>query len=160
MVTDSTEWSQLTTAAYCWYNNDEATYGEAYGALYNWYTVETGNLCPTGWHVPGDAEWTMLTEYVGGTETAGGMLKESGTDHWLNPNNGATNEYGFAALPGGYRSAASGEFDLVETNCSWWSATEVNNFDTWTRFLYNESIRVDRGWGIWKYGFSVRCIKD
>ena len=83
LVTDATDWHNLLTPGYCWNNNDEATYKATYGALYNWYTVNTGNLCPTGWHVPGDAEWTTLTTYLGGEDVAGGKLKEVGITHWL-----------------------------------------------------------------------------
>jgi uncharacterized protein (TIGR02145 family) len=104
LVTDNTEWNNLTTPGYSWYNNDSATYAQTYGALYNWYTVETGNLCPTGWHVPSDAEWTTLTDYLGGEAIAGGKLKETGTAHWDSPNTGATDETGFTAFPGGNRT--------------------------------------------------------
>ena len=86
LVTDNTTWANLTTPAYCWYNNDAKTNGSTYGALYNWYSVNTKKLCPTGWHVPNDTEWTTLTTYLGGTAVAGGKLKETGTAHWYSPN--------------------------------------------------------------------------
>ena len=119
LVTDATEWSNLTTHGYCWYNNDEATYGDTYGALYNWYTVETGNLCPTGWHVPTDAEWTELIDYLGGESVAGGKLKETGTTHWNSPNPGATNETGFTTLPGGYRADFNGSSGDIGNGGYW-----------------------------------------
>jgi len=72
LVTSSATWGTLSTPAYCWYNNDEASYKVTYGALYNWYTVNTGKLCPSGWHIPNDAEWTTLTNYLGGLSLAGG----------------------------------------------------------------------------------------
>ncbi|MBA7544886.1 hypothetical protein ES705_37247 [subsurface metagenome] len=122
LVTNSTEWGNLTTPGYYWYNNDEPTYANTYGALYNWYTVEKGNLCPTGWHVPTDAEWTTLTDYLGGASVAGGKLKETGTAHWSYPNTGATNESGFTALPGGGRSL-NGTFGYVGSSGGWWSST-------------------------------------
>jgi uncharacterized protein (TIGR02145 family) len=103
IVTDNTAWSNLTTPGYCWYNNDEAANKETYGALYNWYTIATTNLCPAGWHVPTDDDWEVLTTYLGGYNIAGDKLKEAGTAHWANPNTGATNETGFSALPGGSR---------------------------------------------------------
>lgn len=84
-VTDNDEWADLSTPAYCWYDNDSATYAQTYGALYNWYTVATDSLCPTGWHVPTDAEWTILTDTLGGLTIAGGLLKETGTTHWTAP---------------------------------------------------------------------------
>ncbi|MBI5010148.1 MAG: fibrobacter succinogenes major paralogous domain-containing protein, partial [Bacteroidia bacterium] len=100
-VIDNAAWAALTTTGYCWYNNDATTYKSTYGALYNWYAVNTGKLCPIGWHVPSDDEWTLLTTFRGGYSVAGGKLKETGTLHWTSPNTGATNETGFTALPGG-----------------------------------------------------------
>jgi uncharacterized protein (TIGR02145 family) len=102
-ISDNVAWSNLTTPGYCWYNNDDSTYKNLYGALYNWYTVNRGKLCPIGWHVPTDAEWTTLTTYLGGESVAGGRLKETGTMHWVSPNVGAINETGFTALPGSCR---------------------------------------------------------
>ena len=101
--TNSSTWGGLTTPGYCWYN-DSAIYGNTYGALYNWYAVNTGKLAPAGWHVPTDSEWTVLTTYLGGETVAGGKLKDTGTTYWQSPNTGATNASGFLALPGGFRS--------------------------------------------------------
>jgi uncharacterized protein (TIGR02145 family) len=98
---DNIAWASLSTPGYCWFINNRATY-EIYGALYNWYAVYTDKLCPTGWHVPSNSEWTTLTDHLGGAEVAGGKLKESGSSHWASPNTGATNVTGFTALPGGY----------------------------------------------------------
>jgi uncharacterized protein (TIGR02145 family) len=95
LVEVAATWSILTTPGMCWYYNDQATYGTVYGALYNWYTVNAGNLCPTGWHVPTDAEWTTLTDFLGGVSVAGGKLKEAGYAHWAEPNTGATNRQWF-----------------------------------------------------------------
>ncbi len=113
MVTD-TSWFHLTTPAYCWYDNDSATYKPLSGALYNWYTVNTGKLCPTGWHVPSDVEWYTLVKYIdpnaGASEcycdqsdTAGYALKASGDVVWCNnnPYNDATNSSRFTAVGGG-----------------------------------------------------------
>lgn len=157
LVTNNTEWSALATPAYCWYNNDEATYKAVYGALYNWHTVNTGKLCPTGWHVPTDAEWTTLTTYLGGESVAGGKLKETGTIHWTTPNTGATNESGFTALPGGYREL-DGSFKTINYNGNWWSSTEASTSHVWYRGLYETTtVRSSHAKGV---GFSVRCIKD
>ncbi|MBN2275562.1 MAG: T9SS type A sorting domain-containing protein [Bacteroidales bacterium] len=93
LVTGNTAWTNLTTPAYCWYDNDDAN--KIYGALYNWYTVNTGNLCPAGWHVPTDEEMTTLINYLGAPYIAGGKLKEAGIAHWCTPNAGSTNESGF-----------------------------------------------------------------
>ena len=113
-VTDNTVWSALITGAYCDYNNTPSI-STTYGRMYNGYSVDNNiatkvasnggkNVCPTGWHVPSNAEWITLTSYLGGESVAGGKLKETGTMHWLTPNSGATNESGFTALAGGRRS--------------------------------------------------------
>ncbi len=159
LVTDNTEWSNLTTGAYCWYNNDEATYKNTYGALYNWNTVTTDNLCPTGWHVPTDADWTILTTYLGGESVAGGKLKETGTTHWTTPNQGATNETGFTALPGGDRNFLEG-FYHVGSSGIWWSSTESSITAAYTRVMSNIFSNVGRKEHNMKHGFSVRCLKD
>jgi uncharacterized protein (TIGR02145 family) len=98
--TNPAEWKTLETPGCCWYENNEAN-KNIYGVIYNWHTVNTGKLCPTGWHVPSDADWTTLTTYLGGESLAGGFLKEGGTAHWQSPNTGATNQSGFTALSGG-----------------------------------------------------------
>ena len=121
LVTGNTAWGSLTTPGYCWYNNDQATYGSTYGALYNWYAVNRGKLCPTGWHVATDAEWTQLTDYLGGVWVAGGKMKEAGLSHWESPNEGATNSSGFTALPGGHRISA-GSFYLLALHALFWSS--------------------------------------
>ncbi len=100
-VTDISEWYHLTTGAYCDYINTPGS-DVTYGKLYNWHTVaDSRNIAPTGWHVPSDAEWAILIEYLGGSDVAGGKLKETGTTHWYNPTTEATNESGFTGLPGG-----------------------------------------------------------
>ena len=99
-VTGNPEWAALTTPGYCWPDNDIG-YKDVYGALYNWHAVNTGKLCPAGWHIPTDAEWTDLETVLGGASIAAGKMKAEGTTHWINPNSGATNESGFTALPGG-----------------------------------------------------------
>ena len=159
LVTDDYEWGDLTTDAYCWYNKDAATYKTPYGALYNWYAINTGKLCPTGWHVPRDAEWTTLTDYLGGLAVAGGKLKETGTTHWNSPNTDATNETGFTALPGGYRSS-NGAFDSVGSYGYWWSATELSTNYAWSRNVNSNIGSVFRGYSHLELGFSVRCVKD
>jgi uncharacterized protein (TIGR02145 family) len=158
-VTDGTAWHALSTPAYCWYNNDAATNKATYGALYNWYTVNTGKLCPTGWHVPTDAEWTTLTDYLGGINVAGGKLKEIGTTHWSSPNTGATNETGFTALPGGSR-VGYGYFGGIGSFGDWWSSSESSTYDAWYRNVDNGSSDVDRGDGNKFNGCSVRCVRD
>jgi uncharacterized protein (TIGR02145 family) len=157
-VTDNAAWAALSTPAYCWYNN-EVAYKVTYGALYNWHTVNTGNLCPTGWHVPSDAEWTTLTDYLGGLNVSGGKLKETGTLHWISPNNGATDEICFTALPGGYRDI-DGTIHSVRYLCDWWVATEYDAIHAKNRNLNYLKSNVERNAYNKKAGFSVRCVKD
>ena len=159
-VTDNTEWINLESPGYCWYDNDEASYKDTYGALYNWYAVNTGMLCPDGWHVPTDSEWTALEDYLGGWEEAGGKLKETGTAHWNSPNTGASNESGFTALPGGVRNHTTGIFESIGLYGDWWSETEIDINTSWFRDLSYSSISVEKIIGHKEYGFSIRCIKD
>ncbi len=150
-----TEWNNLTTPAYCWHNNDELNYKDKYGALYNWYTVNTCKICPSGWHVPTDADWTTLTTYLGGANVAGGKMK--GTDFWQSPNTGATNESGFAARPGACRLD---DFSLLGSSGYWWSSSEFDKNNAWFRLLSYNSGGVLSSINGKTAGFSVRCIKD
>jgi uncharacterized protein (TIGR02145 family) len=123
-VTDSVSWREsYNTPAFCWYNNDSLGFNGIYGVLYNWHAVNTRLLCPTGWHVPSDAEWKTLIKYLGGQDIAGGKLKETGTLHWSSPNTGASNEIGFTALPGGFRDDLHGRFEELGFKGYWWSGT-------------------------------------
>jgi len=161
-VTDNTAWSKSSTgAAYCWYNND-INNKPIYGALYNWYAVNTAKLCPVGWHVPTDSEWTTLTDYLEGLSVAGGKLKETGYTHWTTPNTGATNETGFTALPGGYRGVF-GAFSFIGSYGYWWSSTDYTEFNTgdvWYRHMNYNNSNATRGYYDKAYGFSVRCLKN
>jgi uncharacterized protein (TIGR02145 family) len=161
-VTDNDAWMFLETPAYCWLDNDVSTYKKLYGALYNWYAVKTGKLCPTGWHVPTNAEWTTLTTYAGGDSIAGGKLKETGTTHWMSPNIGATNEFGFTALPSAERTDGgySMVYDIGRSGF-WWSASEFDIWEAYDILINYEDDRVWRHEGNGKeWGFSVRCVKD
>lgn len=159
LVTDGTVWKNLSNPAYCWYNNDATTNKNNFGFLYNWYTVKTGKLCPTGWHVPTDGEWTTLTTYLGGVSVAGGKLKETGTTHWISPNAGATNETGFSARAGGSRYI-TGSFNNIFVNGIWWTSTESSATESWGLAMFSESRAVNRGPSLKQDGFSVRCLKD
>ena len=162
-VADSSGWANLSTPGYCWYDNNDSIYKDIYGALYNWYAVNTNKLCPSGWHVPSDAEWTALTDYLGGTGVAGGKLKEADTIYWNSPDTSATNESGFTAIPGGYRNNA-GRFDLLGTQAYWWSNTAYNNpsFPSYAlfRYLMNTDGDSHRMFAPDPTGFSVRCLRD
>jgi len=160
LVTDDAKWADLTTGAYSWYNNNETTYKATYGALYNYYSVSTGRLCPTGWHVPSDEEWTTLIDYLGGFTVVGGKLKETDTIHWQSPNTGATNETGFTALPGGYRGWLDGSFGDIGNYGFWWSSTEYYTNSAWNRHMYYNDSIVSRYYNNNKIGFSVRCLRD
>jgi hypothetical protein len=158
-VTDATAWANLTTGAWCYYNNDPAN-GPIYGKLYNWYAVnDTRGLAPTGYHVPSDGEWTTLETCLGGSSVAGGAMKEIGTTHWLSPNTGATNSSGFAGLPGGFR-VFDGTFNYVGGNGYWWSSTEYDTAYAWNRYLYWNDSDVSRYLNDKTFGFSVRCLRD
>jgi uncharacterized protein (TIGR02145 family) len=159
-VTDDTQWSLSESGTYCWYNNDESTYGETYGALYNYFTVvDSRNICPTGWHIPSDTEWSILTTYLGGESVAGGKMKETGTLHWLSPNAAATNESGFTALPGGHRFF-QGPFDNIGWIGSWWSSTMNDSNDAIMRSVTKQDGHVSNYYYVRSYGFSVRCLLD
>lgn len=158
-ITDNTEWTNQTTGAYCWYNNDTAN-KTTYGALYNWYTVvDSRKLCPTGWHVPKVAEWTRLTTYLGGEIVAGGKLKA--ITLWNSPNTDADNSSGFTALPGGFRGYSPGYYDYISNNGYWWSASADYATTAWGYILNNNGsrVRLSNLYGK-NLGYSVRCIRD
>jgi uncharacterized protein (TIGR02145 family) len=157
-ITDNTSWKNLITPAFCWYNNDASTYKDTYGALYNWYSAASGKLCPTGWHVPSDAQWTVLSTYLGGESAAGDKMKEEGAAHWKNFNNASTNVSGFTALPGGGR--VSGSFSSIEASGAWWSSTEYDTDFAWCRELDDNVAELMTGSLEKNMGFSVRCIKN
>ena len=158
LVTDNASWFYLKTPGYCWYNNDEAAYKATNGALYNWYTVNTGNLCPTGWHVPTDVEWKTLATAMGDYLIAGGKLKETGTTHWTSPNTGATNESGFTALPAGARSG--GTFAYIGSVGSWWVSNEYSSVSGWCRDIDHDDTILSRYVSPKVIGLSVRCLRD
>jgi uncharacterized protein (TIGR02145 family) len=128
-----------------------------YGVLYNWPAVMTEGICPSGWHIPSDEEFTQLTDFLGGEGVAGGKMKEAGYDHWNSPNTGATNSSGWTGLPGGYRY--SGGFNDDGGYGSWWSASESGSY-SWRRRLSGSVDYVLRSDYTRFYGFSARCVRD
>lgn len=165
LKTDDDSWKTTNqdSPAYCWYNNNISN-KNPYGALYNFYAVSTEtnggkNLCPDGWKVPTNEDWTALTDYLGGLSEAGGKMKAAGTEYWQTPNTGATNESGFNALPGGSRVNA--DFIEIGTRGRWWSSTKHATFGSvyfWQlssghKSVYNHHLSKNNG-------FSIRCIKD
>ena len=149
-----------TTPKYQWaYNGNEANV-TTYGRLYTWYAItDNRNVCPTGWHLPNDAEWTALTTSLG-EDVAGGKLKETGLDHWDSPNTGATNETGFTALPGGIKDLDGTFYGLGDEIGYWWSSSESAASFAWGRSIYYNLSLIDRYEYNESYGFSVRCVKD
>jgi uncharacterized protein (TIGR02145 family) len=142
--------------AWCYYQND-ANIGVKYGKLYNWYAVnDPRGLAPNGWHIPSDAEWTVLTDYLGGNAKAGAKMKQN--IGWFGGGNG-TNSSGFSGIPGGYRDY-HGRFDNSVLDGFWWSSSYANRLDAWGRGLHYSSDFIDR-YSSYKYsGWSVRCIRD
>ena len=159
LATDETEWGSVTTPGYCWYDNESATYGPTYGALYNGYTVEVSNLCPAGWHVPAYNDRAFLSDYLGGDVVAGGKLKEAGTVHRATPNTDATNETGFTGLPGGGRYE-TGMFGSLGMFGARWISADAGSAVEEHRFLKYNMSDLSLGSGYTNYGLSIRCIKD
>lgn len=170
-VTDPSQWANLTTGAWCYYENNTSN-GSVYGKLYNWYAVAgiydavslanpalRKKLAPTGWHVPSDIEWTQLTDCLGGQEFAGGKMKSTGTSLWQSPNADATNESGFTGLPAGYCDN-NGAFSNIGNRGDWWSSSESSTYFAGTRNLGYLSGYLLGGPNYKGLGFSVRCIKD
>lgn len=159
-ITSDAIWSTLTTGAWCWYNNDSATFAATYGKLYNWYAVnDPRGLAPTGWHIPSYLEWTSLSSDLGGNSVAGGKMKEMGTAHWTTPNIDASNSSGFTGLPGGFRNY-NGTFFNIGTNGYWWSSTEHIISNAWIRNLFFNTGNLTSFSNNKRNGHSVRCLRD
>lgn len=175
-VTDQIQWRNLTTGAWCYYNND-ASSEAVYGKLYNWYAVKgihdtaslndfslRKKLSPSGWHVPSDTEWTTLTNFLGSYVVAGGKMKS--ITGWNTPNTGATNSSRFTGLPGGYRedgedgSSTVLPFGSIGENGFWWSSSESSTTDAWYQVMFYDQSFIARSSIAKGLGCSVRCIKD
>jgi len=170
-VTDPTEWSYLTTGAWCYYNNDPEM-GKIYGKLYNWYAVnDPRSLSPEGYRIPSDSDYSVLIDYLGGDSIAGGKLKESGLNHWVSINNVGTDNYGFTGLPGGIRGGG-GTFGGLGIASNWWNSTYFSPTscnpegtggfsriygEVWTNSEYKKLYKSNT---ILTYGCSLRCIKN
>jgi len=177
LITDNTVWTNTTGAGFCFYNNDASAYKATYGALYNWYAVSSGKLCPIGYHMPTDAEWKQLELYLGMSQSdvdketwrasggVGNKIREVGNAHWINTWTLGTNSSGFTALPAGMRNQ-DGNFQDIGLSVRFWSSTPYINtyapYDIiggWARTT-NGSDMVYRGGNLIHYGTSVRCVKD
>jgi len=170
-VTVDADWGDLGNNniddAYCFYNNDNTN---GYGALYTYAAaigddwardnVENQGVCPDGWHLPTDAEWTTLTDYLGGEDVAGGKMKDIGTAHWNSPNTGATNISLFTAWGNGNRDRISGTFHYLGEYNNWWCASEYNSANSYTRYMHYNSAAAARTQTEKSNGFHIRCVKD
>jgi uncharacterized protein (TIGR02145 family) len=174
-VIDNNAWINLSTPGYCWWNNDSATSSVLYGAIYNWYAVNTGKLCPTGWHVPTDADWTLMENYLiangynyDGTNSGNKIAKSlAAPTNWpLSSNTGVPgntdysvyrNKTGFTALPVPGRGLT---FDCCEEYGKWWSASKFDNSSAWLRVIYYDKSYVERVYYFMVTGLSARCVKD
>jgi len=172
LIESPSSWNALgvTDKAYCFYENSLFN-RDIYGALYTWAAAMNGagsstanpsgvqGVCPSGWHLPSDSEWIELTNYLGGSNIAGGKLKETGTTHWNSPNTGATNESGFTALPGGLRYG-SGTFTDVGFGTDFWTASDIEGTNAWIRNILYDRAVVNRVGNYMGSGVSVRCVRD
>lgn len=162
-VTDSAQWYNLFSGAYCNYDNDTNNAID-YGRLYNWYAVQDPRgIAPLGWHVPTFEDWDTLQIFLGYDLVAGGKLKEMGTAHWMSPNTGASDEYDFTALPGGQRadSIYSGTFAEITQQGYWWSSSEMDTTYPWgVNISYNSEGFTNWAASTRRSGFSIRLISD
>ncbi len=171
-VTDSTQWANLTTGAWCWYNNDSATYGSVYGRLYNWYAVnDPRGLAPLGWHVSSNSDWNSMIKCLDNSADTtcyeciqstlmGGKLKDTGTRYWIAPNIGATNSSQFTALPGGFRNINTLLFTVIGEYGEFWTSTPVDQSYAWPRVIHNSTTNISKNTRLKGNGFSVRLLKD
>ncbi|HER09313.1 MAG TPA: hypothetical protein ENO20_10445 [Bacteroides sp.] len=160
-VTADVDWAALTAPGYCWYGNvvSNSPVAVTCGALYNWHTVSSENLCPDGWHVPSQDDYNSLVSFVGGTEIAGGKLKENGTKHWNSPNTLATNLSGFTALPAGMRNADGGYAGIGNAALFWTSSEHSAAAGVCAVLLNNSGAYGEKNYAK-EVGLSVRCVKD
>lgn len=159
-ITDMNQWSTATSGAWCWYNNDSVKYAAVYGKLYNWYAVkDPRGLAPEGWHIPNDVEWTTLSQFLGGDVYAGGEMKETGTSHWATPNTGANNSTGFTGRPGGYRGIEGSFLDIGVIGL-WWGATDFIPDLAFCVNMNSTDAQLPHYFRNFRFGFSVRCLRD
>lgn len=156
-VTDPDEWAGLNSPAYCYYGNEDYYNKNIYGGLYNWYAVNSGKLCPTGWHISTDAEWNSLTEFLGGESVAGSKLKDT-VIVWESPYEDATNEVGFAALPAGGRDLEGYFYDRGFSGL-WWTSEQFYSSSAIYRMIHYDA-SLQRNFINKSSGMSVRCVKD
>jgi uncharacterized protein (TIGR02145 family) len=159
-VADDKRWRQLTAGAYCNYDNNIAN-ADVYGRLYNWHTItDSRHIAPKGWHIPTDQEWRTLIAYLGGNAIAGSKLMAAGLNYWEQPNNTATNQSGFSAIPAGNRNN-NGAYDNKGFSATWWTATGEQQADFATNYsVVNNRMAINEDVDDRVCGLSIRCIKD
>jgi uncharacterized protein (TIGR02145 family) len=159
LVPENDAWVKQTTPAYSWYFNDKKENQNKFGALYNWSAINSGKLCPAGWRIPAESDWLDLAFSLNGMDRAGGKMKEIGSVNWKSPNTDATNESGFSALPGGYRSI-EGVYNYAGIAGYWWSSTKGIDESIIIWYLRYKSGSLYKTMSEKYCGFSVRCLKD
>lgn len=158
-LTQNNAWQVANTAAYSAYN-ESGTISAIYGNLYNWFvTIDERNVCPSGWHVPNDNEWTDYSDLLGGNGVAGGKMKIQDTLFWKAPNLGATNESLFSGLPAGCRYNG-GNFANIEKYAYWWTSTQLDNQFGWYRSTNYLSDNLVKNYETKQAGYSIRCLKN
>ena len=165
LINTDTGWRKHRYHAYCWVDDSyNCSLNEKYGAMYNWFVIKTGKLCPTGWHVPTDDEWEELELYIYNEFNedygVGTHLKAKYGWDYDNVIPSGNNYYGFSALAAGERNNDSGKFVNNHKFGRWWSSTKEDSFHSWSRSLSFHSTGMYRGYSNQSSGFSVRCIKD
>lgn len=163
-TSEGNEWANNTVSAststlFSWPWDSSSVYKASYGAFYNGYVIKSGKICPKGWHVPTDAEWTSLTTYLGGENVAGGKMKAKGGKYWQTPNNDATNEIEFDARAGGSITDNGSNLDFRFNSC-WWSSTSDKSQYLWVRIINLNAGMIIRSASTLHTGNQVRCLKD
>ena len=163
-ITNEEHWGSMDEGQYGVYD-DEPTNANIYGNIYNWAVIgDIRGICPVGWHVPSDDEYTVLTDFLGGESVAGGKMKEAGLEHWNYDSDQisleATNESGFTGLPAGHRNTNSGDYIYMGFYGYFWSSTENGSDLAWRRYLFHYSSGVARDTFGKPNGFSIRCLRD
>lgn len=159
-IKEGMEWDTLKSGAWCYYNYSDSL-GKIYGKLYNWYAVnDPRGLAPQGYHIPTKQEWDKLSLFLGGDSIAGSKMKEIGNSHWTSPNLGATNEFGFSALPAGNLGFINNEFRWIGLVGNWWSSSEYNINTGYSRHLGSDYKNLFDNFERKADFLSIRCIKD
>ncbi len=158
-ITDDTQWDSQTSGAWCWFDNNSSN-AMPHGRLYNWYAVDDTELCPTGWSVPSDTDFENLATALGGLSEAGGKMKEKGTNTWVSPNTGATNESGFTAVGSGGRVFQGAFSTLFGYGAQFWTTSEHDASKAWYYSLSYNSDNLATFAVNKQYGYAVRCIKN